>query len=74
MTLEELLEELETIQKERTLEAHHDMMFQSYSDIEALESVINLLKFLDAKKPSDKVTVGELIKKLAESKPKIPGL
>ena len=74
MTVEELIEQLTIVQKERTLEAHHDMIFQSYPDIEALESVLDLVKFLDEKQPSDTVTVGELIKKLTEIKPKIPVL
>ena len=60
MKIAELIELLEKIQRERTLEAHHDMLFQSYPDIEALERVISLLKFLDTKKPDDKVSIAEL--------------
>ncbi len=74
MTIEELIEQLELVRKERILEAHHDMIFQSYPDIEALDSVIDLIKFLDEKQPSDKLTVAELFKKLTEVKPRIPGL
>lgn len=74
MTVEELIEQLELIRKERILEAHHDMIFQSYPDIEALDSAIDLIKFLNEKQPSDTVKVAELFKKLTEVKPKIPGL
>ena len=74
MTVEELIEQLEIVRKERILEAHHDMIFQSYPDIEALDNVIDLIKFLEEKKPSDTVKVGELFKKLTEVKPRIPGL
>ena len=63
MTTKELLEQIETIQQERTLEAHHDdMFFQTYEDVEALDRVINMIKFLAEKKPSDKVTVAEIFK------------
>ena len=63
MTITELLEQIEKVHHERTLEAHHDdMFFQTYPDVEAIERIINLLEFLSEKKPSDKVTVAELWK------------
>ena len=63
MTTKELLELLERVHQERTLETHHDdMFFQTYPDVEALERVISLIKFLEEKQPSDKVTVAELLK------------
>lgn len=63
MHLAELLEQTQTIHQERTLEAHHDdMFFQTYTDVEALEKIILLLKFLEAKKPADKVKVADILK------------
>ena len=67
MTTKELIAELEKISHERQLEAHHDdMFFMTYSDVEALDKVIALLKFLDTKKPDDKVSVAELTSFLKE--------
>ena len=61
MTVQELLDELKKINKERLLEAHHDdLYFQTFKDIDALDKVIVLINFLSKKKPSDKVTVAEL--------------
>lgn len=63
MKLAELLSEMEIIERERTLEAHHDdMFFTTYADVEALGKVIHLLEFIAAKKPSDKVEVSEILK------------
>ena len=63
MTLRELLDRLEKIRQERTLEAHHDdILFSTYPDVEALERVIALVKFLADRKPSDEVTVARLLK------------
>ena len=64
MTTAELIEQLEKIHRERMLEAHHDMLFQRYPDIEALDAVINLLEFLGDKNPSDTVKVSELLNRL----------
>ena len=62
MTITELLEQIETIHQERFLEAHHDnIFFQTYEDIEALERVINLIKFLENKDPAYRLTVAELL-------------
>ena len=62
MTIKELLAELETINRERTLAAHHDGMFlKTYSDVEALERVIDLIKFLDEQSPDSKVKIAELL-------------
>ena len=45
------------------MEAHHDdIFFQIYDDVEALDRVINLIKFLQEKNPSDTVKVAELFK------------
>ena len=63
MKLADLLSEMETIEQERTLEAHHDdMFFQTYRDVEALNKVIFMLQFIAAKKPSDSVKISELLK------------
>lgn len=62
MTVKELLAQLEIIHRERTLAAHHDgMLFKTYSDVETLERVIALIKFLDKKSPDSKVTVAEIL-------------
>ncbi len=62
MTLKELLHHLEIIHRERMLAAHHDdMVFQTYSDVEALERVIAMVKFLDDKNPAANVKVAELL-------------
>ena len=63
MKLAELLSEMETIEQERTLEAHHDdMFFKTYADIEALEKIILMLEFISSKKPSDSVKISEILK------------
>ncbi|MBR4642955.1 MAG: hypothetical protein IKO74_09630 [Selenomonadaceae bacterium] len=63
MTITKLLKQLETIHHERTMEAHHDdIFFQTYDDVEALDRVINLIKFLQEKNSSDTVKVSELFK------------
>ena len=63
MKLAELLSEMETIEQERTLEAHHDdMFFQTYRDVEALDKVILMLEFISARKPSDNVKISEILK------------
>lgn len=63
MTLRELLDRLEKIRQERTLEAHHDdIFFSTYPDVEALERVIALIEFLADKNPSEQLTVAELLK------------
>ena len=61
MTITELLAQLEKIRQERTLEAHHDMLFQSYPDIEALDRAIDLIKILDESNASDAVKISELL-------------
>lgn len=62
MTLKELLDHLEIIHRERMLSAHHDdMFFQTYSDVEALERVIAMVKFLVDKNPAANVKVAELL-------------
>lgn len=62
MTIKELLAQLEIIHQERTLAAHHDDMFlKTYSDVEAVERVIDLVKFLNDQSPDSKVTVAELL-------------
>ena len=61
MTIAELLAQLEKIRQERMLESHHDMLFQSYPDIEALDRVINLTKILDESKSSDRIKISELL-------------
>ena len=62
MTSAELLKLLNEIHWQRMLEAHHDSYDLHQPDLEALDSVINLIKFLDEKNPSDKITVAELLK------------
>lgn len=64
MTTAELIELLERIHRERMFETHHDMLFQSYPDIEALDAVINLLKFLGDKNSSDTLKVSDLLNRL----------
>ena len=63
MNVQELLNELKKINRERLLEAHHDdFYFQTFKDIDALDKVIILIDFLSKKKPSDTVTVAEFWK------------
>ncbi|MBQ7454438.1 MAG: hypothetical protein IJS69_05260 [Selenomonadaceae bacterium] len=62
MTIKELLKQIETIHHERTLSAHHDdMFFQTYADVEALERVIKMIKFLTDKSPAHQLTVAEIL-------------
>ena len=65
MTVREILEQLKKINQERLSEAHHDGFYdgffsQGYSDIDALNTVIILLMYLNDKKPTDKVTIAEI--------------
>jgi len=61
MTTKELLAQLEIVKQDRLVGAHHDdIFFTTYPDMEAIDKVIGLIKFLDGKKLSDKVTVAEL--------------
>ena len=65
MTVREILEQLKKINQERLSEAYHDGFYdgffsQSYSDIDALNTVIILLMYLNDKKPTDSVTVAEI--------------
>ena len=63
MTIKEVERQLDIIKEDRLVGAHHDdIFFTSYPDVEALEKIINLVKFLSEKKPSDKVTVAEIFK------------
>ena len=62
MTVSEILEQLKTINQERLLSAHHDgFLFENYPDVDALNSVIILLMHLRDKKPSDSVTIAEIL-------------
>lgn len=61
MTTSELLAQLEIVKQDRLVGAHHDdIFFKTYPDMEALDKVIALIKFLGGKKLSDTVTVAEL--------------
>lgn len=65
MTVREILEQLKKINQERLSEAYHDGFYdgffsQSYSDIDAINTVIILLMYLNDKKPMDSVTVAEI--------------
>ena len=63
MNVQELLDELKKINKERLLEAHHDALyFQTFKDIDALDKIIILIDFLSKKNPADTVTVAEIWK------------
>ena len=67
MTTAELFKQLKIIRHERLMDAHHDMLLKSYPDIETLNAFINLMKFLDKKKPSDTLTVAELLDQLNDT-------
>lgn len=65
MTVREILEQLKKINQERLVEAHHDGFYdgffsQGYSDIDALNTVIILLMYLNDKKLTDRVTIAEI--------------
>lgn len=65
MTVREILEQLKKINQERLFGAHHDGFYdgffsEGYSDIDALNTVIILLMYLNDKKPTDKVTIAEI--------------
>ena len=62
MTLEKLIEQLKIIHQERMLAAHHDnIFFQTHADVEALDKIIVMLKFLADKNPDYRLTVGEIL-------------
>ena len=61
MTITEVQKQLDIIQKDRLVGAHHDdIFFTTYADLEALEKIIALIKFLSEKKPSDEIKVAEI--------------
>lgn len=61
MTTTELIEQLKSINQERTLaNLHDDTFFLDSPDIDALNTAIILINFLSKKKPSDKLTVEEI--------------
>ena len=62
MTTKEMLKSLDKIYWEQMVGAHHDPDDLEQPDLEALDAVIKLIKFLQEKKPSDKVTIAELFK------------
>ena len=62
MTTKEIIKLLDKIYWERMIGAHHDPDDLDQPDLEALGIVTNLVKFLDAKNPSDTVKVAELLK------------
>ena len=62
MTITEIQKQLDVIQKDRLVGAHHDdIFFTTYADMEALEKIIALINFLSEKKPSDKIKVAEIL-------------
>ena len=65
MMVREIMDQLKKINQERLLEAHHDGFYdsffsQGYSDIDALNTVIILLMYLNDKKLTDSVTIAEI--------------
>ncbi|MBQ6296621.1 MAG: hypothetical protein IJK81_02880 [Selenomonadaceae bacterium] len=62
MTAKETIKLLDKIYWERMIGAHHDPDELEQPDLEAIKAVMNLIKFLDDKNPSDKVKVAELLK------------
>ena len=63
MTIAEVQRQLEIIKEDRLIGAHHDdIFFTVQEDMEALERIDALIKFLAEKKPSDKLTVAEILK------------
>lgn len=62
MTITEIEKQLDIIKEDRLVGAHHDdIFFTTQADMEALERIIALIKFLSEKKPSDKVKVAEIL-------------
>ena len=63
MTIAEVQRQLEIIKEDRLIGAHHDdIFFTVQADMEALERIDALIRFLAEKKPSDKLTVAEILK------------
>ena len=63
MTIAEVQRQLEIIKEDRLIGAHHDdIFFTVQADMEALERINALIKFLAEKKLSDKLTVAEILK------------
>lgn len=63
MTIAEVQRQLEIIKEDRLIGAHHDdIFFTVQADMEALKRIDALIKFLAEKKPSDKLTVAEILK------------
>lgn len=63
MNLQELSEQAENIRREILFEAHHDaVLFHTHEDVEALNRMILLIKFLEEKNPSDEVKISEILK------------
>ena len=61
MTIKEVQRQLDIIKEDRLVGAHHDdIFFTTYADMEALERIIALIKFLSEKKLSDNVKVAEI--------------
>ena len=61
MTITEVQKQLDIIKEDRLVGAHHDdIFFTTYADLEALERINALIKFLSEKKPSDKIKVAEI--------------
>ena len=62
MTITEIGRQLDIIKGDRLVGAHHDdIFFTTYADMEALERIIALIKFLSEKKPSDEVKIAEIL-------------
>lgn len=61
MTITEVQKQLEIIKEDRLVGAHHDdIFFTTQADLEALERLNALIKFLSEKKLSDNVKVSEI--------------
>ena len=50
-----------TITEIEKLLDHDDIFFTTYADMEALERIIALIKFLSEKNPSDEVKIAEIL-------------
>lgn len=62
MTIAEMQRQLEIIKKDRLVGAHHDdIFFTVQEDMEALERVDALIKFLAEKSPAYHLTVAEIL-------------
>ena len=62
MTITEIQKQLDVIKGDRLVGAHHDdIFFTTQADMEALERIIGLMKFLSEKKPSDELKVAEIL-------------